>query len=62
MDTIFTQQNALGENVENSRFTNKEELETFFLKAINATFSVGCSAYNTFIDDKSISSLFSKKI
>lgn len=61
MDASFSQQKALGENMGYSRFTNKEELETYFLKATNATFSAGCSAYNTFINNKSISSLLSRK-
>lgn len=60
MDNIYSQQGALGESMKNSRISNKEELETFFLNAINATFSAGCSTYNTYIDSKSISSLISK--
>lgn len=58
MDTIYSQQKALEEHMENTRFSNKVEAEAFLLKVINATFSAGCSVYNTFLNSESISSLF----
>lgn len=59
LDLVYTQQKALGGRVQ--IFTNKKELETHFLKVINATFFAGCSNYKKFINSKSISRYFHKK-
>ncbi|XP_031622912.1 uncharacterized protein LOC116340509 [Contarinia nasturtii] len=51
MEKVFSQQNELNSHTRNLKFGNTQELETYFRKAVNATFSAGCSTYNTFINN-----------